>query len=235
MERLVLHQVLLFPRDVERAVAAGAAQHSQPLAQRYTFSAIRADAVLGHAGKAGRVLGAGHDRPATRRLAQDLQVGARDADALAHDVHDRLARPQLLHVVPGTPTQRIIGLRTEPGPEASRSHLPLPLLPMVSAAPTSRVRVGWWRSGRPGDRVGAWWSMRVAIIALQPGGALRPLVCHPARRPPATLAGGPVVEVAAGVAHAELRGCLPLSDPKGLRRPCCGSRPGSVAFPPCRD
>src|SRR2546423_12351572 len=187
MERLVLHQVLLFPRDVERAVAAGAAQHSQPLAQRYTFSAIRADAVLGHAGKAGRVLGAGHDRPATRRLAQDLQVGARDADALAHDVHDRLARPQLLHVVPGTPTQRIIGFRTEPGPKASRSHLPLPLLPVISPAPapSSPVRVGWRRAGRPSDRVGARWSMCVAIIALRPDAALRPLVRHPARRPPA--------------------------------------------------
>ncbi len=125
--------------------------------------------------------------------------------------------------------------RSQPGPKASRSHLPLPFLPVVSAGPGSLVRSGWRRAGRPADRVGAWWSMCVAIIALQAGGALRPLVRHPARRPPATLACGPVVEVAAGVAHAELRRCLPLSDPKGLRRPCCGARAGSVAAPPCRD
>src|SRR2546423_4857162 len=105
---LVLHDLMLFPRNVERAVAAGAANHVQPLAQGHALATVGADAVFRHAGEAGRILGTWHDGPAARRLAHDLQVRARNAHALAHDVDDRLARPQLLHVVPGTPAERII-------------------------------------------------------------------------------------------------------------------------------
>src|SRR5438094_2932694 len=169
-EWLVLHQVLLFPRDVERAVAAGAAQHAHPLGERDALAAVGADAVLGHAREAGRVFGNGHDRPAVRRLAHDLELGAWDAHPLAHHVHDRLARPQLLHVIPGTAAQRIVGRGPQPGPEASGSHIAL--LAVVSTPPGSAVGSGWRRGRRPGDRVGAGWSMRVTIIALQAVGAL---------------------------------------------------------------
>src|SRR5690242_17646941 len=169
-EWLVLHEVLLFPGDVECAVAARAAQHTQTLAQRNALAAVGADAVLGHAGKARGILGPRHDRPAARRLAHDLQVRARDAHALADDIHDGLARPQLLDVVPGTAAQRIFGLGPQPGPEASGSHLPL--LTIFSATPSSTAGHGWRRAGRPCDRVGARWSMDVAIIALHAGGAL---------------------------------------------------------------
>src|SRR5207248_11360806 len=127
-------------------------------------------ALFGHAVQAFRLLGSRLYRPAARRLAHDLQLVARDADSLAHHVHDRLARPQLLHVVPGTAAQRVVGRGPQPGPEASGSHIAL--LAVVSTPPGSAVGSGWRRGRRPGDRVGAGWSMRVTIIALQAVGAL---------------------------------------------------------------
>ena len=112
-------------------------------------------------------------------------------------------------------------------------------LPRGASTSLSRLARGRWRTGlrsrRRGHRVRPARPVRVAVVPLRTGG-LGALMCHPARRLVAAAACYPVVEVAAGTAHAMARRSHPLGHrSRDGRVSIRHSRAASAAFPPYPD
>src|SRR5204862_6540015 len=111
-------EVLLLPSDVEDLVAVPAAHRGQSLAERYALPAMGADGLLGHPGKARRILGTRHHGPAVPRAADDVEEGPRDVDGFAEDVEEGFSRPQLFHMLPRATAERAVDVRSQPSPVA---------------------------------------------------------------------------------------------------------------------
>jgi hypothetical protein len=124
---VALSHVGLVPRNLENAIAAPAAQDGWRTAEGDALLAARANGVRGaHITRnSERRLGALHDRPATRGIANDLEVEERYNSRLSIDVENRLVLREAQHRIPCASTQRAVVLHPQPCPLPPRDWLAL--------------------------------------------------------------------------------------------------------------